>query len=110
MNDQLKQSVMRRAHLAYALRRASSPTMIKLYVMAVFVWQLTSAISISSVLANSPKITDPMYLADFFGYAFMHTELLAKLLIIGAFILVLWLLRDVTASAFKTLRPQESRA
>lgn len=96
MNEvDLKNNVMRRVYIAYAIRKAFSPLMVKLYIAIVLGWQLTSSVSVSNVFANVPSITDPGNLYNFVTSAFLNTELWVQI-IVSAFVLwVIWFSRDL---------------
>lgn len=53
---------------------------------------LSSFVSIGSVFANVPWSIDPMYAYDFMMYAFMHTELIVKALVIAISAMMLWMI------------------
>ena len=97
--NNLKPQVMRRVYFICAIRRIFSPMMLKVYIGALFAWQMISSVSVSSVINNAESLS-PMYLASYFSYAFMHTELIIKALLIGLVLLSVWLIRDLASTTF----------
>ena len=94
-NDTLSQRIMHRVYVVYMLRRATSPTAFRMYSLVAFFVGIVSLVSVGNVIANLPT-GGFLALYDFSMYAFMHTELVVQLLVVGALGFSLWLVRDCT--------------
>lgn len=94
-NNTLSQRIMRRVYVVYMLRRATSPTALRIYSLLALFVGIVSLVSVGNVIANLPA-EGFFSFYDFSMYAFMHTELVVQLLVVGALVFSLWLVRDCT--------------
>ena len=96
MNDtQFKKSIMRRVYAIWALRRMTTPTMLKFYILTAFLWQSAYYVSLPQVFTNSPAITDVSANYSFALTAFSRTELMTQILFAGIICLALWFANDM---------------
>jgi hypothetical protein len=93
----MKQRIMRRVHVVYLIRQLFSGTALRLYALAVLTFGLLRTVSIYDILANMPQ-QGLLALYDFVTYATLHTELVVQLMLIGATVVGLWLVRDAIRS------------
>jgi len=97
----LQKRIMRKVYLVYCLKKACSGTACRLYMLLFLGVLLASVVSIGSVIANVPKTWDLMYVYDFGMAAFMHTELIVQMLILGIIGVGSWM----AMSALRNVRP-----
>ncbi len=86
---------MRRIYAIWFVRQVVSPAVLKSAVAVAFLWRLKEYVSLRNVIANAPSLADPAHTASFLGYAFTHTQGVVQLLLVGLFVLGLWLARDI---------------
>jgi len=89
-----KKFIMRRVYFIWFLRKALQPTVLKTLVAGAFLWQLTSYISIKNIIVNWPLRGDLLANYKFVESAFVNTESMTVILVVGVGILALWLARD----------------
>jgi hypothetical protein len=90
----LKKRIMRRVYAVWFAKRITSPFVIKFVVLILFIFRMGSYVSFSNVVANMPSFAS----YGFFWSAFLNTETALKLLLVGVFLLAVWLLRDIKIS------------
>jgi len=96
INDiQLKKRIMRRVYAIWLLRHMISPAMLKLYALAVFLWQSSQYVSWRQVMINSPAITDMRANYSFATSAFSETELMTQILFVGMVGVLVWFAKDL---------------
>jgi len=81
-NINLKNRIMRRVYLISFIRRVLSPVAVKLYVTAFLFSLLLVNVSVSNVLANTRSFA-PGDLIYFYKFAFMNTEILTQISLLG---------------------------
>ena len=89
---------MSRIYAAYMLKRILNPFMVKLYGLSVvFIAVSTTLVSIPDVVSNFLNVASNGIPYSFIVSAFTHTELAVQ---VGSFVvllLVIWMVRDMTA-------------
>ena len=94
MNDQIKQKVMRRVYVLYALRQATRLE-VRVAALAVLLGAVLFSVSLSDILANA--LSTMTSFDRFFSYAadaLLSTEVAVQLAVAAVAILMLWLVRD----------------
>jgi len=88
---QLKNRIMRRVYAVWIIKKVFSPIVIKTAILLAFVWQMAALVSFTNVLANTNSIID----YNFFWHAFLNTEMLTKVLLLGSIVLIALVARDI---------------
>lgn len=90
----IRKHIMRRVYIAYYLRRAFSPLLLKIYGLAIAFGGVAVFVSISNVIANIP-----LWSIESFAYfaidAFITTGAIVQALTAGIAILAFLIARDV---------------
>lgn len=94
---------MRRVYAVWILRKLTSPTAMKLVMLFAVLKESFSVVSVSSILANSPSLWNPLASYRFFTSAFWNTETVVRFFCIACLALFVWIIRDF---ARKTALPQ----
>jgi len=104
----LKKRIMRRVYAVWVLKKLTSPTAMKLLILAGILKQSFSLVSVPNIIQNSPSFLDPIASSAFVTNAFLHTELPVQMLAIATLGLLLWLIRDMifkpTPFSYQNLR------
>lgn len=91
----LEQTVMARVRRAYYMRKLVGPTALKAYGLVVCAFGLFSAVSIVNIVANMPSVTTPAAFGSFLLKAVTNTEVVVQLLLVGAVVAAVMLVRDI---------------
>ena len=95
MNNQtLTKSIMRRVYALWLLRKATRPFAVKCYILAALTWQLVRTVSVPDVLANAQGFAMTKNVS-FLTYAFVHTEIVVQILVVGAVGVFALMFRDL---------------
>ena len=86
---------MRRVRRIHYLRVLLSPVRIKLYGLAALTTALFSTVSFAHVYANMPSVLAPSAHIHFALSAISHTEFSVQVLLVGVFITLCMLGRDL---------------
>jgi hypothetical protein len=86
---------MRRVYMVSYVRRALSPVALKVYASAFLLYGIGQQVFVAKVLYNSPGLGTPLDSLSFFARAFMGTEALVQLLVLGCALASLWFLTDL---------------
>ena len=95
MNSDLKIKVMRRVYMVSYIRRAISPVALKVYASAFLLYGIGQQVFVSKVLDNAPGLATPLDSLGFFTRAFMGTEALVQLLVLGCALASPWFVADL---------------
>ena len=85
---------MRRVYAVWVLKKLTSPTSMKLFVLAGVMRQSFAMVSVPNIIKNAPSFLNPVASYEFLTQAFLHTQISVQLLGIGILALSLWLIRD----------------
>ena len=91
---ELKAQIMRKIYLAWFLQKVLNPTTLKVGVLAVLAWQLTSYVSFKNVLANWTFDGGLSASYSFLQSAISNTEIMTQVLVIGIGVFAILLLKD----------------
>lgn len=95
---------MRRVYVIWALRRAFSPFMVKIYLGAAFLWEIGSHVWVSRVFSNSPEFVRIGESFSFFVHAFTGAQFMVQLLVVALLVIggLLFkdLIRQISAGSF----------
>lgn len=94
----LKQRVMRRVYAIWALRKIFSPGMVKMYLVAVFLWELGRQVFVAEIFSNSPRLIDVGESAQFFVSAFTGTNIVVQGIVVALLVIATLLTKDFVAS------------
>ena len=83
----------------YYLRKLTGPTALKAYAFGALAIWLASLVSVVNVLTNMPSLSAPGSLLRFLASAVLQTELAVQALLVGAFVLLLLIVRDMMRGA-----------
>lgn len=92
----LKRRIMRRVYFVWAVRRVAHSVSLKLALVVLLVWQLTTFISVKNVLANVPRGSDGS-LFEFLAAAFLNTEVASWAIATLLAAVGVWLVRGLIA-------------
>lgn len=93
-NTFLKKRIMRRVYLTFLMRKLREPFIVQMCLLFLLGVSSFLAISIKSIFINTPKTFAFSELYHFYSYAFMHTEVFVKLLIVTLLVLMGWMLQN----------------
>lgn len=93
-NTSLKSRIMRRVYIVSYMRMALSLMAVKLYAIALGLWQVGQNVFVARVLENSPGVHQPLAEFSFFAHAFTKTEIFVQILVLGLLTLAVWLVFD----------------
>jgi delta-aminolevulinic acid dehydratase/porphobilinogen synthase len=109
--SQLHTNIMRRVNRVYWLRRVFSTTAVQCTSLLLFIFGVSSLISVGDVVANMPQTLNVFTQATFHIEALKETEGLVQANIIALILITLWVMRDMvryalykTIPAFRTSR------
>ncbi len=88
---------MRRAYTIWALRKATSPRVVKSLILLASVWQFKQHVFVERVLQNMPSLADLKATYFFFASAMLHTHFIVQASIFTGAIFALMLLQDFTS-------------
>jgi len=91
----LEQKVMARVRRMYYIRKAVSPTALKMYTLVGTALGLVSLVSVTNVIANMPSPLSMLNFFSFFSSAFRNTEATVQVLFAGLCVFTALVLRDV---------------
>lgn len=97
---------MRRVYAIWFVRQVLSPLSIKIAIALTLVWQLKEYVSVRQVIANAPSLADPLSSLSFLSTAFVSTQLVVQILVVGLILSLAWFFRDILKgyAAFDRLR------
>lgn len=95
----LEQKIMTRVRRIYYLRKATSPTALKLYGLCGIMMGLLSAVSVANVYANMPSPLAPIHFLSFLSAAIRNTELMVQFLLAGLCAFSALLVYDIVRTA-----------
>ncbi|PCI29013.1 hypothetical protein COB55_02995 [Candidatus Wolfebacteria bacterium] len=102
MNDRiLKRNIMRRVYFACLVRKLKNPLLLKTGAILVLGTTTLILVSVKDIMINAPW-TNPMSLYQFSTHAFMHTEIMVKLLTISVVGSGIWITRKAFAPTDET--------
>lgn len=93
-NIALQKRIMRRIWALYVFRKATSPMALQTYVFSFLTWQLFMYVSMSSVITNMPRITQPLAFAEFYFNSFVNTGVWVQTIAVGFMSLGIWFVRN----------------
>ena len=96
-----KNSIMRRVYFIWVLKKALSPTLVRLYILTLFIWQTSYKVSFANVFNNTPGFGDFAKNFTYFKYAFMHTEFIVQAALIAFLVVVALMCKDFGKYLFK---------
>lgn len=107
MSPYLKTTIMRRVRVIWFARRVLPLLVLETVAVALVVQQLATNVFVNHVLQNAIIHTfsrSPVMMADFFFRAFLNTETLVQMLVLGSLVVGMLLARDAarTFRAFVT--------
>jgi len=107
----LKQNIMRRVRFVYWTKRILRPIYLKAGVLSICLAAVASSVSVVSIARNFSHVNVGVAL-QFMVSAFVNTDFLVKILVIGIFVMALLLIRDIYSSlwAFRSLKTYRVRA
>lgn len=91
----LKKKIMRRVYAIWFFKKITSPFVVEMISFVALLLWTTVYVSPANVLNNLPSISSPFPVANFFISAFSETELITKILFIGMFVSVIFLMKDL---------------
>ena len=95
----LKQRIMWRVYVLWALRVFMQPTTLKVLALTAFVWRSTTYVSYAQVFHNAPSLTADLAKlgsnVSFAQSALTHTETATLLLLGGVATIMLWMVYDI---------------
>jgi hypothetical protein len=94
-NKQLRQAIMRRVYLVYALRLMLRPMTLKLFALGAGSIGIVSLVSLSNVFANMAALGSAAGVSQFILYAVTHTEIPVQLSLAAIVLALIWLARDL---------------
>jgi len=95
-NEQLlKKAIMRRIYLAYVVRRIFHAVTLKSAALVLFLWGIFVQVSVSNVFINAKTSVSTKSFYGFFESAFINTELLVQIFVMGILVMTLWLGYDL---------------
>jgi len=89
---------MRRVYIIYSLRRVFSLLAVKVYCAVAMIVGLVMTVSVPDVWGNTPH---SIYALTYLGEAFISTEVMVKVLLVIAFVLWAWLVKDLVQSIYQ---------
>jgi hypothetical protein len=92
----LKESVMRRVRFICFLRSNTSVFAFKFGLAAVFLIAGSFFVSITNVFNNMPSVFEVGQFANFFMYAFLKTEIVTQIILLGVLATLPYIYRDVS--------------
>ncbi|OHB17958.1 MAG: hypothetical protein A2749_03020 [Parcubacteria group bacterium RIFCSPHIGHO2_01_FULL_45_26] len=94
-NNEIKSKVMRRVYIVSYIRRALSPMALKLYAVVFLLWGIGRQVFVAKVIENAPSFSSPLADLHFFTNAFLGTEFLVQILVLGCAMAVLCFATDL---------------
>ena len=94
MSANLKTRIMRRAYTIWALRKVTSPRVVKSLIFVVAIWQFKEHVFVSKVFENMPSVLDAPATYNLFSSALTHTQLIVQTSILAGAIFGLLLIAD----------------
>jgi len=95
-NIQLKKRIMRRVYIISVMRQMFNPVVLKSIMLVVFVVVASLLVSIPNVINNMLLASDTKI--DFILEAFIQTETLVQMVLLGSIFLITWLIKDALQS------------
>lgn len=89
---------MRRVYAVYAWRQIARPRTAKAFLLATCLFAFSSVVSLPNVFENMPG--DPVLALSFFTSAFLGTEVMVQVLLLGVIAVAAWFLRDIFTPQF----------
>jgi len=87
---------MRRVYITHTLKQFTSPMAIKIYIVAILLWQMTARVSLTAVLANAQSASVSFSsMTSFAQSAISNAEVITQVLTLAVLALALWLCRDI---------------
>lgn len=96
-SSKLRKKIMRRVYALYVMRRLLSPLALKAYTLVLLFTGTAALVSVSNVFKNMPQLGDVGGILYFSLAAFLNTEVLVQMLVVGMVIFLAMLARDVAA-------------
>ncbi len=87
MNNLLTKKIMRRVYALWCLRQLFSSLAVKIYIVFILGLIIKAQVSIIDVWGNAAR-------ADYFLYAFTHTDRVVQVAVLGVLVLSLWFVYD----------------
>lgn len=104
-DTELQKKIMRRVRRVYVLKKATSRTACKLYMLTAIFLALQPFVSFVQVLRNAPRVLDPTYYYHFGMGAVMHTERIVQLALVLVAGIVVWMIVDGVRKLTSTSSP-----
>ena len=106
-----KKFIMRIIYTIWVLRKILHPLTLRVLVVGAFLWQLTAYVSLKNIAVNWPLQENLFANYKYIESAFLNTESVTVLLIIGVGFLSIWFARDlILGEYFKESRGAYVRA
>lgn len=100
-NTIIRKHIMRRVYIAYYLRKAFSPLLLKVYGLAIAFGGVAAFVSISNVIANIPLRSIEAFLY-FTADAFITTGVVVQALTAGIAVLAFLIAQDIVRTLAHT--------
>ena len=103
ISPHIKNTVMRRVRVIWFMRHVLPLLILETAAVALIVRQLAASIFFNQVFQNAAVHTfsrSPVMMVDFFFRAFLNTDNIVQVLVLGSFLVGMLFMRD----AFRTLR------
>ena len=91
----LRQRIVRRVYLIWFAKKLLSPRAVKAYIFAGFLAEILGTVSVRNVIANSPSFSDVTHTSEFFGSAFVNTDMTVQISLFAIIFMAAWLLHDM---------------
>ena len=95
INIDLRNKVMRRVYIVSYIRRALSPVALKVYATTFLLYGIGQQVFVAKVFDNAPSLFSPLESLNFFARAFMGTEALVQVLVLGCVLATAWFAADL---------------
>lgn len=108
-SKKIKKNIMRRVYAIWFLRRITKPFVIESILFFLFIFWLTAYISFGDVWGNSRQlIFSPLAISNYMISAFLSTETLSKVLLIGLLTLISLFIKDLTRIMPRFIGPRRN--
>ena len=77
----LEQKIMRRVWAIYLTRKVTSYTALRIYTLVFLAFESRALFNVRDIFANMPSIVDVSRLFYFYSAAFLHTDVLAQVVL-----------------------------
>jgi hypothetical protein len=84
-SDHVKKNIMRRVYTVYLMKSVAQPLLLELLIIAAIVAMAGLFVSIKHIFENVVALHDMQAIGSFIVSAFIHTDTVVKLIIVGAF-------------------------